>query len=44
MTGTSGPVILLPILLTLQWDTLEALGSAQVFAKIAKIALIALIA
>ena len=30
LTGTSGPVILLPILLTLQWDTLEALGSAQV--------------
>ena len=30
VTGTSGPVILLPILLTLQWDTLEALGSAQV--------------
>ena len=30
LTGTSGPVILLPILLTLRWDTLEALGSAQV--------------
>ena len=30
LTGTSGPVILLPILLTLQWETLEALGSAQV--------------
>ena len=30
ITGTSGPVLLLPILLTLRWDTLEALGSAQV--------------
>ena len=30
VTGTSGPVLLLPILLTLRWETLEALGSAQV--------------
>ena len=30
ITGTSGPVLLLPILLTLRWETLEALGSAQV--------------
>lgn len=30
LTGTSGPVILLPVLLTLHWDTLDALGSAQV--------------
>ena len=29
LTGTSGPVILLPILLSLGWPTLEALGSAQ---------------
>jgi len=30
LTGTSGPVILLPILLNLDWDILDALGSAQV--------------
>ena len=30
VTGTSGPVLLLPILLTLRWETLETLGSAQV--------------
>ena len=30
LTGTSGPVILLPILLSLHWHTLDALGSAQV--------------
>ena len=30
LTGTSGPVILLPILLSLHWPTLDALGSAQV--------------
>jgi len=30
LTGTSGPVILLPILLSLKWETMDALGSAQV--------------
>jgi uncharacterized membrane protein YfcA len=30
LTGTSGPAILLPALLSLGWPTLEALGSAQV--------------
>jgi len=30
LTGTSGPVILLPILLSLHWPTLDALGSAQI--------------
>eukprot|EP00038_Savillea_parva_P031026 m.82357 g.82357 ORF g.82357 m.82357 type:complete len:311 (+) comp9460_c0_seq1:277-1209(+) len=29
ITGTSGPVILLPILIALHWDILDALGSAQ---------------
>ena len=30
VTGTSGPVILLPLLLALHWPTLGALGTAQV--------------
>jgi len=30
LTGTSGPVVLLPILLLLRWDVMESLGSAQV--------------
>eukprot|EP00040_Diaphanoeca_grandis_P028905 m.168190 g.168190 ORF g.168190 m.168190 type:complete len:304 (-) comp31501_c1_seq1:97-1008(-) len=30
LTGTSGPVVLLPMLLSLNWDVLDALGSAQV--------------
>eukprot|EP00548_Thalassiothrix_antarctica_P014315 CAMPEP_0194172810 /NCGR_PEP_ID=MMETSP0154-20130528/7226_1 /TAXON_ID=1049557 /ORGANISM="Thalassiothrix antarctica, Strain L6-D1" /LENGTH=231 /DNA_ID=CAMNT_0038885609 /DNA_START=317 /DNA_END=1009 /DNA_ORIENTATION=+ len=30
LTGTSGPVVLLPILLFLRWDVKESLGSAQV--------------
>eukprot|EP00037_Helgoeca_nana_P004394 m.45299 g.45299 ORF g.45299 m.45299 type:complete len:292 (+) comp15183_c0_seq1:286-1161(+) len=29
LTGTSGPVILLPILIALRWEILDALGSAQ---------------
>lgn len=29
LTGTSGPVILLPVLIGLRWDILDALGSAQ---------------
>jgi uncharacterized membrane protein YfcA len=29
LTGTSGPVILLPILIALKWEILDALGSAQ---------------